>query len=158
MLNRTNIVLLLIGVLCFTLAACATPAETTAGVVATIGAAGAFIHELSPLLSPEMQAKLSATATQIDGTAQATQQAVGIIADAIAAFKTNVATQMAGAHDSLATLGDRVATGLADTAAKVAAMPSREEVYLVGGGAASVGTAASRGLSAVKHGKAAKLA
>lgn len=139
---KTNLVLILIAVLCFTLAACATPAETTAAIATTIGAAGAFIHELAPILSPEMQAKLTAAAGSIDGTVQATQSAIGVIADAIAQFKASVGAQAAQTADALQA-----------AAVQVAALPGREEVYLVGTGSGAAGTVASRVLSHMKHTK-----
>jgi len=138
--NRANLILLAVTVLCFTMASCATPAETAAVTTAIIGAAGAFVHELQPLLSPEMQAKLATTATTIDGTVSATAQAVGIIADAIAQFKASVATQSATFAD-----------GIGAAKEQLAAMPSREEVYLVGSGSAAGGTVVSRVLSRIKH-------
>jgi len=140
-LNRGNAILLAIAVMSFTLAACATPAETVAVATAAIGAAGAFIDQLAPILSPEMQAKLVAAAGSIDGTVSATSQAVGVIADAIAAFKTNVASQSV-----------QFAEGIGSAREQLAAMPSREEVYAVGTGAGASGTLASRLLSWKKHG------
>lgn len=144
--NKANVVLFAVAAACFTLAGCATGAETTAAIVATIGAAGAFINELGPILSPEMQAKLTAAAGSIDGTVQATQQAVGVIADAIAAFKVAVSSQ-AGATSA----------ALAQASHQIAELPGREELYLVGAGGGAGGTLASRLLSAMKHGAVGKM-
>jgi len=138
----TNITLLLIAGLCFLLAACATPEQTVAATVAAVGAAGEFIAALKPILSPEMQAKLTATASQIDGTVQATSQAVAVLADAISTASAKVGQSI-----------DAVSGGLAAAKEQIASRPGREEVYLVGGGTGAAGTVASRLLSHFKHTK-----
>ena len=139
---KTTSLLFLFAVLCFTLASCATPVETSAAVAAVGTSAVGLIEALAPLLSPEQLAKLQTTAQSIDGTVHATQSAIGIIADSITAMKSAVGTQIATQAENLAKAANSIAT-----------LPSREEVYLVntGTGAAAVGT--SRVLSAVKHAK-----
>lgn len=141
---KTTLFLLLVSVLCFTMAACATPAETTAAIAAVGGVAVAFIDQLAPVLSPELAAKLQATAHTIDGTVQATAMAVGTLADAIGQMKTGVSAQMA-----------EHAAGLAKATTALASLPSREEVLLTNTGTGVLATAASRGLSALKHSRAA---
>lgn len=137
---KTTVTLLLLSVLCFLLAGCATPAET-AGAVAAVGASVVGIIEaVAPLLPPETLAKLHATANSIDGTVAATQTAVGLIADVITQFKS--------------TVGDQLAQRAQDTAALAATIgekPSTEEVYLISGGAGAGSTALSRLLSRFKH-------
>lgn len=138
-LTKTNLALILAMLVFCTLAGCATPAETTAAIGVAVGAAGAFIRELQPILSPELQAKLTAAAGSIDGTVAATQSAVGIIADAIAQFKAAMAGQSTQVADSLAAAGKQIA-----------AMPSREEMYFASGAAGTGGTVVSRVLSTWK--------
>jgi len=144
--NPVNVSLFVAMVACFALASCATPAETVAVVTAAIGAAGAFVNELGPILTPEMQAKLTAAAGSIDGTVQATQQAVGVIADAIAAFKVAVGSQ-----------AEATSAALSQASHQIAELPGREELYLVGTGGGAGGTLASRLLSVRKHGTLGKM-
>lgn len=137
---KTNILLILCGLLLLTLGACATPEQTTAAVMAVGATATALIDALGPLLPPEKLAKLQATAATIDGTVQATATAVGTIADTIANLKTGVSAQFAQVTDAMQ-----------KAAVAAASMPTREEVYLTGGGAATIATGASRMLSHYKH-------
>lgn len=137
---RTNLILLAVALLCFTLAACATPAQTAAAVTAVGSTAVAMIDALAPLLPPETLAKLQATAHTIDGTVQATATAVGTIADAIAQVKTNASQQFAAQ-----------AEGLQKAMMQLQTLPSREEVYLTGAGTGAASTAASRWLSAARR-------
>lgn len=147
-LDKINVCLLLIGAALLFLSSCtATPAEAVAAISAGVGAAAAFVRELTPLLSPEMQAKLSATASSIDGTVEATKMAIGVIADAVTQFKTAVGSQAA-----------ETSAALQKTSETIAALPGREEVYLAGGGFGALGTAASRAMSIMKHGAVGKMA
>jgi len=139
---RLTIALFLLAALLFLAAACTTTAETTAAITAVGASASAFVKALSPMLAPEIQAKLMALATSIDGTAGATVAAVGTIADTIVQLKSNVGSQFA-----------QHAECLAKTANEVAALPSRSEVYLASGGTGVAGTATSRLLSHMKHSK-----
>lgn len=138
---RTTILLFLCAILCFGLASCATPEQTGAAVVAAAGAAVTFIKQLAPVLSPEMQGKLMATASTIDGTVQATQMALGVVADAITQIKTTVGPQIQAVHDA----GTKLASDMAQ-------LPTRTEMWLnsTGVGSAAVGT--SRVMSRIKHG------
>lgn len=137
---KTNVLLFLLACCCFLLAACATP-EATAATVTAIGAsATALVQALAPVLPPETLARLQATAGSIDGTVQATAVAVGTLADAIAQLKTGVSAQIATHADALSRATH-----------ELAAVPSREEVYLVGTGAGAAGTAASRVLATLKQ-------
>lgn len=141
--SYVNLGLLCVALACFALASCATPEVAVATTTAAVASAVALIDALGPLLPPETLAKLQVTASQIDGTVQATATAVGTLADAIAQLKAATSSQLAGAADKTATLFQQLA-----------GMPSREEVYLVGAGSGAAGTAASRALSAMKARKA----
>jgi len=137
---KLNALLLLVAVVCFSLAACSTPEATAAAVTVAGATAAAIVDAVAPMLPPETLAKLQVSAASIDGTVQATATAVRTIADAIAQLRGGVGTQIADQ-----------AAALARATTQIAAMPSREEVYLVGAGTGAAGTAASRWLSTVKH-------
>jgi hypothetical protein len=139
---KTAWLLLFLSAVCFTLAGCATPAETSVAIAAVGASAAALVEVIAPLLSPEDLARMQLTASNIDGTVQATSNAVRTIVDAITAMKGTVGEQFA--HH---------AQTIAKATESIAAMPSREEVYLVNGGSASAALGASRALSAVKHRK-----
>lgn len=138
--HKLTAFLFLMAFVCFALASCATPEQTTAAVAAVGASATAIIQAIAPMLPPETLAKLQNTAANIDGTVQATATAVGTIADAIAQMKANVGAQFA-----------EQAKGLQTTLNQLGAMPSREEVYLVSGGTAAAGTGVSRLMSHFKH-------
>jgi len=137
---KINLVLLLMAALCFVLAACATGPQTGAVVAAATASAVALIDALAPLLSPEDLARLQVTAAGIDGTVAATAKAVSTIADAITNLRSGTGGEIA-----------KLAADLQSNAVMLADRPGREELYLVSGGAASAGTAASRILSHLKH-------
>jgi len=141
MKDRTTILLLAIALTCFACLPACTSMEHAAAAVAAVGASAmAIVEAVAPMLPPETVAKLQTTASQIDGTVQATATAVGTIADAIASMRTNVGAQFA-----------EHAKGLQAAVTQIAELPGREEVYLVSGGTAAGGTAASRLLSHFKH-------
>ena len=132
----------LLAALCFFLAGCATPADTGVAIAAVGASAAALVEVIAPLLSPEDLARMQLTASSIDGTVQATSNAVRTIVEAITAMKGTVGMQF-----------EHHAQTLAKATESIAAMPSREEVYLVNAGSASTALGASRALSAVKHSK-----
>jgi hypothetical protein len=133
----------LCSLLCFAFAACATPeAAVAAGAIAA--SAVGIVNAISPLLEPEQLAKLHATASAIDGTVNATQTAIGLIADAFSSMKANVGAELA-----------KHAANLVDATHSIAALPSREEVHLTNAGYGSGAVAVSRGLSVVKHARSA---
>lgn len=140
---RTTIFMFILAILCFGFASCATPAETSAAVAATAGAAVAFVKALAPVLSPEMQAKLMTTASTLDGGVQATQAAVGVIADAIGQIKATVGPQIQAAHDAIAKQAETIAQ-----------MPTRTEMTLNSTGTGIAALAGSRVMSRIKHGPA----
>lgn len=139
---KINLSLVLVSLLCFLLASCATPEAASATATAVAASAVALVDALTPLLTPEQLAKLHATADSIDGTVQATKTAVTIIADSIAAMKASVGDKIAQHAEQLAKAAQQVAT-----------LPSREEVHLTNAGYASGATAASRVLSAARRAK-----
>lgn len=132
--------LLLAAVACLTLASCATPEQTTAVVAATIGAAGAFVDALGPVLDPEMKARLLATANQIDGTVGATAEAVRVLAEAVG----NVRDAAAGNAE---TFGE----AMQNIGGKIAELPSRAEMWLTSSGIGTGAVGGSRILSHYKH-------
>lgn len=139
---KTNIILLTLCVLFLVLASCSAPPAALASGIAAAGASVVgIIQAIEPLLPPEQVAKLHATAQSIDGTVQATQAALGAVADVITSFKGAVGAQMTQHVEALN-----------KTAAAVAELPSRAEVYYSSGAAMTGGTAASRLMSVVKHG------
>lgn len=139
---KTAALLAIVSLICFVLAGCSTPAQTSA-VVAAVGASAVeLIHQLSPLIPPEKLAALQATAHNIDGTVGAVQTAVGTIADVIAAFKGSVGAQFQTHADALS-----------KATTTIAALPSREEVQFTNAGYSTAALAASRGLSMLKHAK-----
>lgn len=143
---KLTVALFLLSALLLVLASCSAPPAAVAGAVAAVGASvTAIVQAVEPLLPPEQVAKLQATAASIDGTVQATQLALATISDVITAFKGSVGTQMQTHVDALN-----------KTAAAIADMPSRSELYLASGGSLVGGTAASRAMSAIKHGFAGK--
>lgn len=138
---KTNLLLLVVTLLLFSLASSCTTAEGAVAAVAAVGASAVeLINAVSPLLPPEQQAKLMTIASQIDGGLDATKHAVGIIVDTITTLKTNSATQFV-----------EHAKALQQTAVGIAEMPSREEVHLTNAGYASAATLTSRLLSVAKH-------
>lgn len=139
---KLNLSLVFVSLLCFLLASCATPEATVATVSAVGATAAALVDAISPLLTPEQLAKLHATASSIDGTVQATQTAVSIIADSITAMKTSVGDKIAQHAEQLAKAAQQVAT-----------LPSREEIHLTNAGYATGATATSRVLSAARRAK-----
>ena len=137
---KLTLTLLVLSIVLFSMAACASPAEFSAGVAAVGASATILINSLAPLIPPEDLAKLQLTAANIDGTVEATATAVRTVCDAIAQMKSAAGVQIA-----------QVATELSKTTAQLASVPSREELYLGGGGMAAAGTAVSRVLSHFKH-------
>ena len=103
-------------------------------ITATAPGAGAlvgFVEALAPMLTLEQQATLTATAVNVESTVTATTNAVGQIAKAIADLRAQQNASESGEW----TGGELAATGTAITGAAVAA---------------------SRVLSRLKHGPAAK--
>ena len=139
---KTNLFLIVIAILCFTLASCATPEQTIAAVTAVGASAAAIVNAVAPMLPPETLAKLQLAASHVDGTVEATATAVSTIADAFAQMKTNVGSQFAAQTE-----------GLNKAVQQLQNLPTREEVYLTASGTATAGTAASRLLSRLKHSK-----
>jgi hypothetical protein len=140
--NTTTALLFLFAFLAFFLASCETTAATSAVVAAVGASAVGMIEAIAPLLTPEQLAKLQATAQSIDGTVQATQSAIGIIADSITAMKGTVGDQIAAQ-----------ARAMAEAAHQVATLPTREEVLYTNAGTGLAALGASRGLSKIKHAK-----
>ncbi len=137
---KTTVCLILVSLLCFAFAACATPAETAAAIGAVGASVVGIVDAIGPLLPPEQLAKLQATAASIDGTVEATRVALGAVADVVTAFKGSVGAQLQQHTENLG----RAMTSIAE-------LPGRGEVYGIAGGTGTAGTAASRLLSNLKH-------
>lgn len=126
-MKRSHLVLFALFSVLLTGCAGMTAAEATTVAVSGAGALVGFVEALSPMLSPEQQAALSTTATQVQSTVEATTNAVGQIASAIADLR---AQQQAIEQSEM----------------------SGGEVAAVGTGLTGVAVAASRVLSRFKHG------
>lgn len=143
---KLNLFLLLLGIALIA-QGCATPAETTAAVAAGVASVSAIVKAVAPLLSPEMQAKLYATANSVDGTVAATRDALVVLVDAVTTIKAGVGAELA-----------KHATTAQEAFNKLAGLPSREELWYTTTGVGAASTGASRALAAVKVAKAAKTA
>ena len=139
---KTTVLFMLISLICFSLAACATPEQTIAAVTAVGASAAEIVNAVAPMLPPETLAKLQLAASHVDGTVEATATAVSTIADAFARMKNNVGAQFVTQTE-----------GLNKAVQQLQALPTREELYYTAGGTATAGTAASRLLSRLKHSK-----
>tara|TARA_R110000796_G_scaffold229663_4_gene347070 strand:+ start:5630 stop:6088 length:459 start_codon:yes stop_codon:yes gene_type:complete len=139
-LNRTNVVLLLITAVCFTLASCAGTAEFVAGAAAISGGAIAILDAAAPFMTPEQFGDFRNGVEGIDSTVEATKSVLTVLGDAFANFRDAVqardVAQTSVINDQAATIGN---------------MPGRAEVAAWGVGGGSGGTALSRVLSAFKH-------
>lgn len=140
---RLAFLLFALALVCFSMAACATPAQTTAAITAVGASAAAIVDAIAPMLPPETLAKLQSAASHVDGTVQATATAVGTIADAFAQMKTSVGSQFAAQ-----------AEGLNKAVLQLQALPSREELHATNAGYGLAATGAARALSAVRRAKA----
>lgn len=126
-MKRSQFVLFALFAMVFTGCAGMTAAEATTVAVTGTGALVGFVQALAPMLSPEQQAALTATATQVQSTVEATTTAVG-----------------------------QIARALADLRAQQQALEAGEltggEVAAVGTGLTGLAVAASRIMSRFKHG------
>jgi hypothetical protein len=138
---KTNVLLLLVTLILFSLASACTTTEGAVAAVAAVGASAVeLINAVSPLLSEEQQAKLMTVATQIDGGIGATKTAVGVIADCISTLKSSTGAAFAEHAKNLQSLASTVSDA-----------PSREEVHLTNAGYATGATLTARVLSVMKH-------
>lgn len=138
---RTTALLFLFAIIMFSMAACATPEQTTAAIAAVGSTAAALIDALAPIIPPEKLAALQATAGHIDGTVQATATAVHTLAEAVSQINAKAGAQIAAVADSVA-----------KATHEIASLPTRTEVYEIGAGTGAAGTAVSRLMSVKKHG------
>lgn len=116
MTNPTKLFVLALVACLFTSCAGMTAAETSGVIVTGAGALVGFIEALSPMLSPEQQAQLTAMAGNVQTVVEASTTAVGQVAAAIAELKQQQADEAAGTWTSGETTG--LLTGV--TAAGVA--------------------------------------
>lgn len=143
--TKGTLLLLVLSMLCFSLAACAGMTGETVAAAATGATAGvvAIVEALKPLMEPELAARMELLAHNIDGTTQATAQAVGTLVDAVTTVKTNAAAALATVHGTLQAQAE-----------KIAEAPSMLEVVGVSSGTTAAGGA---GLNALRNASRAKV-
>ena len=143
--DRTTLVLFALCAAFLALGASCTATEVaaTAGTVAALGtAAASLLDVVAPLMTPEQFAEFRAGVEGIDGTVQATKSVLTVVVDAFETFKEAVDAK-----------NQAVGAALQATQVELAGKAGTGEAvgYALGGGAG--GTALSRVLSLVKHGK-----
>lgn len=116
-MTPTRLILFAIAAMFLTSCAGLSGGEVLTATATGAGALVGFIEALAPMLTPEQQAMLSATATNVESTVQATTNAVSQIASAIAELRA----QQQSIEATEWTGGEVAATGTALTGAAVAA-------------------------------------
>ncbi len=143
--DRATVALLVSGVLLMVFAVSCTATEFAAGAAVVSAGAASILDAVGPLLSPEQFAEIRAGVESLDGGVAATKATVSVIVDAFESFRDAVAAK----HDALA-----AATHAQEVLLASKATTGEAAGYALGGGALSTG--ASRWLSMVKHGVAAR--